>query len=377
MHVGPAVALVYETEQPLREGARSMNVPQQTIDWLSEPENPAVAVLTRKHLLEKPMTAASEALWKRRNDYPLVAAILDAERDDGSWDVPSRDYQKYRGSLWQIHLLGEVYADPADERVSRGAAYAFARQVDDGSWSASNGRRGGSIPCLTANVGRALGRLGYERDERVLAALRFCSDLRRELGCIDCRQMAEFHLNHYCHMLTPKLLLFLAEVPQELWPDGAEELRDECIEKLRDKQVFRSLPEESAAFEEAFWSLPASGREGVRERFMAAHPELHYKQKAGWLRFGYPLSYNSDTLEALWALALHGEPARPEYADALRVVREAADTQMRWKLRNSLNSKMYADVEKKGQPSKWLTLRALLVLKHFSEDSIEGDAGGA
>ena len=38
---------------------------------------------------------------------------------------------------------------------------------------------------------------------------------------------------------------------------------------------------------------------------------------------------------------------------------------MRWTLRNSLNGKMIADVETKGQPSKWLTLRALQVLDHF------------
>jgi hypothetical protein len=29
----------------------------------------------------------------------------------------------------------------------------------------------------------------------------------------------------------------------------------------------------------------------------------------------------------------------------------------------SLNGKMWADIEKKGQPSKWITLRALLTLE--------------
>jgi hypothetical protein len=35
--------------------------------------------------------------------------------------------------------------------------------------------------------------------------------------------------------------------------------------------------------------------------------------------------------------------------------------------RNSLNSKMFADVETVGGPSKWLTLHALQVLDHFGE----------
>jgi hypothetical protein len=100
----------------------------------------------------------------------------------------------------------------------------------------------------------------------------------------------------------------------------------------------------------------------VRERFLAEHPVLHYKDKPGWLRFGFPLSYNSDALEALWALARVGEKPRPEYQPAIELVRSAADKSMRWTLKNSFNGKMYGDVEKKGAPSKWLTLRALRVL---------------
>lgn len=349
---------------------QSLRVPSETIDWLTGPDNPAVAVMARRDLLGEPDSPELKALWARRNEYPLVSAILDAQLSDGSWDVPSRDYQKYRGSLWQLHLLGELYADQRDERVVRGVEYAFTRQLDDGSWSCSNARAKGSIPCLTANVGRALARLGWSRDERVVAALRSCVELREELGIIDCRQMQVYHLNGYCHMLTPKLLLFLPEVPRDLWPEGAEALRDECVAKLRDKEIFRSLPEESHEFEQLWWELPAAERVGIREKYLAEHPELHYKEKAGWLRFGYPISYNSDALEALWALAAVDEPMRAEFEDALALVRSSADAQMRWKLRNTLNGKMYADVEKKGRPSKWVTLRALQVLEHFSDAKV-------
>ncbi len=325
-------------------------VPEETLEWLLSEENPAVAVLARRTLLGEPDDAATRALWARRNEYPPVAAILDAIREDGSWDVPSRDYQKYRGSLWQIHLLGELHADGEDERVHRGADYAFSRQLADGSWSA-NGRPASSIPCLTANVGRALARLVSPEDPHVLAGLGYCVDLYRELGVLDCRDGADYQLNGYCHMLTPKLLLFLSEIPRELWPDGAEALRDEAVAKLRGKEVFRSLPEEAREFNDIVWSAPASGRTGLRERFLADHPELHYKEKPGWLRFGHPLSYNSDALEALSALAAAGEPRRPEYEPALALVEKTADAHMRWTLRNTFYGKMYGDVEEKGQPS--------------------------
>ena len=80
-------------------------VPPVTLGWLLEPESPAVAVLTRRTLLGEP----------------------------DSWDVPSQDYRKHGGSLWQIVCLGEMYASGGCHRVQRGAAYAFSRQLPGGA----------------------------------------------------------------------------------------------------------------------------------------------------------------------------------------------------------------------------------------------------
>lgn len=340
-------------------------VPKSTVAWLLEPQNPPVAVLTKRTLLGEADSPETTALWDSRDSYAPVAAILEAIREDGSWATPAQDYQKYRGSLWQIHFLGELHASGESDRARRGTAYAFSRQLPDGSWSATNMRPDGSLACLTANVGRALARLGFERDERVVQALRYCVETHHTVGAIDCRQGRLYQLNGYCHMLTPKLLLFLAEVPAALWPEGAAELRDACVTALRDKQVFHCLPAEAREFNDALWTMPQSERRGFRERFLAEHPDLHYGAKPGWLRFGFPLSYNSDILEALAALAGVGETRRPEYEPALEAVAAAADASMGWTMRNSLNGKMIADVESKGAPSKWLTLRALQVLDHF------------
>ncbi len=343
-------------------------LPGETLEWLTGEDNPAVAVLVRRELLGEPGSAELAALWARRNDFGPVPRILDLMQPDGTWAPPARDYQKYGGSLWQVHFLGELHASGDDERVQAAAEYAFSRQLPDGSWSATNMRPAGSITCLTANVGRALARMGWERDERVVAALAYCANLYRELGFVDCRSGGEYQLNGYCHMLTPKVLLFLGEVPRELWPNGAEGLRDACIAALRDKEVFRCLPAESREFQDMVWSVPAAERTGLLDRFLAEHRELHYKEKPGWLRFGFPLSYNSDALEALLALAGMAEPRRPEYEPALDLVRTAADVQMRWMLRTTFNGKMLADVEEKGRPSKWLTWRALRVLDHFGAE---------
>ena len=342
------------------------NIPQETLAWLTEPDTPAVAALTRGMFLGDNGSPQLAELWSRRNEYGPVARILSLMSEDGSWAPPPRDYQKYWGSLWQVHFLGELYADGDDERVRAAARYAFSRQLDDGTWSCSNARSSGSIPCLTANVGRALARLGYAGDERVRAALASLVRGHRESGGIRCTAGVDLYtLNSYCHMLTPKVLLFLGEVPRQSWPEGAEELRDAAVSALRDKQVFRCLPRGSREYYESIMGAPKEERARVREQYLREHSPLQYGDKPGWLKFGFPLSYNSDALEALLALAGVGETLRPEYGPALASVLEAADERMRWRLRTTFNGKMLADVESKGKPSKWLTLRALAVLKAF------------
>lgn len=340
------------------------DVPPETLDWLLEPDIPAVAALTRSGLLGE-STESSEvaALMRRRNEYAPVAKILAEMREDGSWDVPSRDYQKYGGSLWQVHFLGELWADGADDRVQRAAAYAFSRQMPDGSWSCNN-KPVASIQCLTANVGRALARLGWARDERIKHALESIIEAQRRLGPLVCTGGgSDYTVNGYCHMLAPKLLLFLAEVPRDSWPDGAEEVRDAAVAALRDKHVMRCLPKGSREYLDLAYSSRKGDVAAVRTKWLAEHPSLEFAEKPGWLRFGFPLSYNSDPLEALASLAGVGEPMREEYADAVEVVRAAADALMRWELRNSFNGRMRGSVERKGAPSKWLTLRALRVLE--------------
>ena len=44
----------------------------------------------------------------------------------------------------------------------------------------------------------------------------------------------------------------------------------------------------------------------------------------------------------------------------------------RWLMQRSLNGKMWADIEMKGQSSKWVTLRALRVLKAAGRSDLGG-----
>jgi hypothetical protein len=71
----------------------------------------------------------------------------------------------------------------------------------------------------------------------------------------------------------------------------------------------------------------------------------------------------TDVLQNLEALASLGMGPDLRLNAAIELVLSKQDAQGRWKLEYTYNGKTWADIEEKGKPSKWVTLRALRVLK--------------
>jgi hypothetical protein len=76
-----------------------------------------------------------------------------------------------------------------------------------------------------------------------------------------------------------------------------------------------------------------------------------------WLTFGVPRAW--DLLSALKALALHGCARDARFARLLKLVLERQDERGRW-LCGSVSRTWH--IEKRNQPSKWITLDVLRVL---------------
>ncbi len=100
------------------------------------------------------------------------------------------------------------------------------------------------------------------------------------------------------------------------------------------------------------------------------HKRSHHLErisKPGWLRFGFPLMYNSDTLEVLGILARLGyrDPRMQEATDLVLSKQKADGT---WPLEQTFNGRFLVNIEHEGQPSKWVTLNALRTLKALASD---------
>ena len=129
------------------------------------------------------------------------------------------------------------------------------------------------------------------------------------------------------------------------------------------------------------WALnrvPAAGRTPAVETAVEACTDFllsydvaradypHYERTSpNWFKFGYPLGYVTDVLLNLEALIEAGYGGDPRLDEATEFVLSKQDEQGRWKMEYSYNGKMWADVEKRGKPSKWVTLRAVRVVRRL------------
>jgi hypothetical protein len=96
----------------------------------------------------------------------------------------------------------------------------------------------------------------------------------------------------------------------------------------------------------------------------AAYPSGYAGKPSGnWWKFGFPVFYVTDILQIAEALAALGYIDDLRLANALALIRSKQDAQGRWLLEYDYTDKTWINFGAKKQPNKWVTLRALRVLK--------------
>jgi hypothetical protein len=327
-----------------------------------------VRLLTLTRLLDRPETDAEvQEARARLMDYSVTQGIL--AHSEQFWADDQRAYQKYRGKYWQVIFLGQFLADGQDSRIAGGVSDLLA----DRKWV----HRWGGGHCLTANLLTAFHRLGYGDHPVVVEETEALAERLLADEGIDCEVLTYSPLSR-CYMALPKLLLCFGEVPIQNRSQAVRDAIEWITQTLLDHQVYVYVPGNRKAWHEAVLAqapkaadLPAGqtvkGWVADRSaRFVAEHGLGERVPKRGWTKFGFPLNYNSDVLEAMVALAGVGTPASKALEKPLQVIRDKRTADGVWRLEKSFNGKMWANVEVKGQPSKWITLFALCALDHLN-----------
>ncbi|HEY0779038.1 MAG TPA: hypothetical protein VGD56_13800 [Gemmatirosa sp.] len=90
------------------------------------------------------------------------------------------------------------------------------------------------------------------------------------------------------------------------------------------------------------------------------------KGGAAWTRFAFPTGWHYDVLRGLDYLRHAGAPPDARAAEAVELVTSKRDRDGRWLLDTRYPGRMPVEVDEgEGRPSRWITLRALRVLRWY------------
>jgi len=329
------------------------------LDWLLKEDNPSVRYCALVDLLEQPaddpkVLAAQQGIPHMR----LVQDILGAQWPEGYWMHQGVGYSpKHKATVWQIMFLAQLRIARCGP-IERAVEYVLTNsrlrggQVPgtDVAESRFSARRDASaaVLCLNGNLLRSLSWFGYASDPRVratraaLAAQVGRDDLRcRFNGRTPAgRRPVLMREGLPCAWGAVKALDALLTVPSGQRTAEEQSAIESCLRLLRRPNLARA-------------DYPSSG-----------------EVSSLWHQFGFPLGFSSDLLELSDVLLRAGGSAE-WLAPAIELLLAKQDAQGRWALEYTPRSK-WASFGRRGQPNRWVTFRALRVLRLWG-----GDADGA
>ncbi len=319
----------YSNKQALR-GWRSA-LKDDPIPWLLEPENPSARYLTLRHLLdsEEPdsqVTQAREAIqaWLPVREILRLMAPVDF------WGRADRPfYGGPVGTAATLNLLAELGL-PRIPQVEAACENLFEHgQLESGAFT-YDGTPDRLILCHNSAAIRTLVHFGYRGDPRLERAIDYLAARCATPAGLAC----PYAYDHACLYGIAKALAAFAALPAAA--RSAE--RVHAVESLA-----------AAALDHAF---DFDGAE------------------APWLAFGFPLNDTSDLVELCDALARLSYGPHPRLQTLLGVMMSRQTDAGRWiKHRGS----RALEVEEKGEPSKWITLRALRAQKHAERAVVQAE----
>jgi hypothetical protein len=324
------------------------------LPWLlaEDVQNPGVRYFALQDLLELPgdapeVGAAREAVMATGP----VPVILNQQHPQGYWVKPGY-LPKYNGTMWSIIFLAQLGAHGDEPRIRLACDHLFDYAVAEHGGLSMDGRNSGLIHCLQGNLCAALIDFGYLEDERLQRALGWLARSITGAGIApNTEKKAPVHYlrsgnsapgfacsaNNQlpCAWGAVKAMLALAKVP-----------------------AGQRTPVMESAIETGGNFLLS------RDPAVADYPMGYTtKPNRSWFKFGYPIGYVTDVLQNLEVLTTLGWETDPRLENGLALLLSKQDERGRWSMEYTYNGKTWVDVEEKGQPSKWVTLRALRVLK--------------
>lgn len=332
-----------------------------SLSWVLEEDSPGVRYLAMRDLLDmaQDQPELQAARTEAHTDGP-IATILDEMEKDGFWARPGPGYNpKYRSSVWSLILLAQLGASVSeDERIAQACEYMLANGLTDGGQFTASGSPSGTADCLQGNMCWALTELGVDMPRLENAFEWMARTVTGEGLAPNSDRQAE--VRFYASQCGPTFACGSNNTLPCAWGG------------VKVMLAFSRLPAE--------YRTPLIERameHGIDFLFSVDPTEADYptgwtdKPSGNWWKFGFPVFYVTDLLQNVEALIKLGYGSDPRLANSLELIRNKQDDQGRWSLDYNYIGKTWLDFGTKREPNKWVTLRALRVLKE-QKRSVKG-----
>lgn len=329
-------------------------VKENQLQRLLEPRDIGVKYLVLRDLVQTGADALSTAKKRAHMEGPIAQVLANMARE-GYWIKPGAGYNpKYKGTVWSIILLAQLGASiEMDKRLATACSYVLEHTLTGDGHFTINGSPSGTIDCLQGNLCAALLDLG-SKDPRLDKAFDWMARSVTGDGVAPLEDK-EATVRYYTYKCGPKFAC------------GANNKLPCAWGAVKVMLAFSKLPKEkrTALIDKAI-------NVGVDFLFSKDPARADYpcrnnaKPSQNWWKFGFPVFYVTDLLQNVEALVGLGYDKDPRLQNAVTIIRDKQDAQGRWLLEYDYTGKTWLDFGAKKQPNKWVTLRALRVLKALS-----------
>jgi hypothetical protein len=282
--------------------------------------------------------------------FGTVPKILAEQHPEGNWEKAEDFYvrTKYRGTVWTFLILAELMAAPGDERIQKTCEFIlhWSQDRESGGFSyqgsyKNGGYHSGVIPCLTGNMTWGLIQLGYLDDPRVRRAIDWITQYQRfddKAPKVPKGWPYDRHEQcwgkHTCTSGVVKGLKALSEIPPQKRTKNIKIFIQNASEFLLKHHLYKRSHD----------------------------PDRVAKPK--WTKLWFHWMWDTDVMEMMLILTGLGY-TDDRMQDALDLILSKQDNQGRWNLEMTYNGRYQVNIERKGKPSKWITLNAMRVLKRY------------
>lgn len=289
------------------------------IPWLLEAENPSIRFWTLHEILDKPVFDSEvQATMATIPQQPLVKELFTLQHPEGYWGDDETKPYTAKGAVTVLSLLHMLAVTPDDRTTAGCNSLLNFCQHDIGGFSLTKRQRSGIFPCTTGEHLPFLVYFGLIDDQRVKNAFTFLLEDMSNGGALRCGR----YQHQDCLWGAIAALNGLAVLPIDM-------------QTVQSQQVVTTM---------------ANTLLDAKYDFESEHKR--------WLTFGVPRAW--DLLSGLKALATHGYTRDARFEPLLELLLSKQDCQGRWLCGSASRT---WPLEKRNQPSKWVTLDALRVLK--------------